>query len=362
MIKQDLDLLQVLAHSPLATAIYDNPNIRIAFANHAMLEMWCVGPEIIGQDFRVVFPSFTREGFASILEKVWNSGITYRATETPAIIVDGAEQHIRYFDFEYKALIDESGNTYAILHTATEVTSRIAATSQLRIQEEQLSFNNDLETLTHTLSHDIKNPLSVAKLGLNYLINQHNLDSKTITKWYKMISEALTSVENIVNQTVQLSDARSIANHHRVYDMITEIPIWCQQIQLLYSAFNGRIQLGQLLPIYGDIGAIYQIFMNIIGNAVKYSSSAEEPKIEIHSEKTDKGTVYFIQDNGIGIPESELEKVFCVFKRASNASDHHGTGIGLCLAKRIIERYAGSINISSEQGRGTLVRLFFADQ
>ncbi|SKB39307.1 Signal transduction histidine kinase [Sphingobacterium nematocida] len=362
MIQYDLDLLQVLEHSPLACAVYDNPDLRIAFVNDAMLTMWCAPKDILGKRFGEVFPGFRIEGFESILEKVWQSGITYRATDTPAVIVDGSEKHLRYFDFEYKALLDESGETYAILHTSTDVTTRVETNSKLRIQQEQLSFNNDLETLTHTLSHDVKNPLSVAKMGIHYLKNQKDALSANTLQWYDMIDQALINVENIINQTAQLSAARSIANIQNVHCVTAKIPAWCEEIKLLQPSFAGDIRLGQLLPIYGDIGAIYQIFMNIISNAIKYTAQIDNAEIAIYSEQTDKGVAYFIKDNGIGIPESELSKIFCVFSRASNAAEHHGTGIGLCLAKRIIERYGGSINVSSTEGKGTLVRLFFLDK
>lgn len=362
MIQYDLDLLQVLEHSPLACAIYDNPDLRIAFVNEAMLAMWCAPKNILGERFGDVFPSFRLKGFESILEKVWQTGITYRATDTPAVIVDGTEKHTRYFDFEYKALLDESGDTYAILHTSTDVTSRVETNSRLRMQQEQLSFNNDLETLTHSLSHDIKNPLAIAKMGIDYLKKQKDDPSFNSLQWHEMIAQALINVENIINQTAQLSAARSFANVQNTHCLTAKIPAWCEDIKLLHPTFTGDIRLGQLLPTYGDIGAIYQIFINIIGNAVKYTSQVHHPEIAIYSEQIDKGVVYFIKDNGIGIPASELSKIFCVFTRASNTTNHNGTGIGLCLAKRIIERYGGSINVSSTEGKGTLVRLFFLDK
>ncbi len=357
----NLNLLEALDHSPLATAIYDNSDLRIAYANTAMLHMWCMDSHILGKCFSEVFPGFTEEGFASILQKVWHTGITYRATDTPAVINDGSDKYIRYFDFEYKALVDPYGATYAILHTATDVTKRQLTTHQLRLREEQLSFNNDLETLTHTLSHDLKNPLSIAKMGIGYLKNQKDVLAFHNLQWYDTIAQALNNVENIVNQTVQLSAARSIANVQEVNQLDNQISTWCQEVKLLYPQFKGNISLGQLLPVYGDIGAVYQIFINTISNAVKYSTCVQQPEIEIYSEEIDKGTVYFIKDNGIGIPEDELEQIFCVHGRASNASRHQGTGIGLCLVKRLMERYQGTINISSKEGKGTLVRLFFRD-
>ncbi|TDQ80025.1 PAS domain-containing sensor histidine kinase [Sphingobacterium yanglingense] len=357
----DLDFLLVLEHMPLATAIYDNSNLRIAYVNEAMYRMWCVGPDIIGRGFADVFPGFEKEGFASILNKVWVSGITYRASDTPAVIVEGNEKHIRYFDFEYKALLDHAGNTYAILHTAIDVTQRKLTAHQLLLQNEHLSFNNDLETLTYTLSHDIKNPLSIAKMGISYLKQQKDDSCTSYLQWYTMISQALTNIENIINQSLKLSAARSIANTPNINDLTAHIPTWCEEVKLLHPTFGGKITTGRLLPIYGDLGAIYQIFSNVIGNAVKYSTTIPYPYVEIYSEQIDRGVVYFIRDNGIGIPEKDWDDIFCSHKRGSNTIEHRGSGIGLCLTRRLIERYGGTIDISSKEGKGTLVRLFFSD-
>lgn len=358
MEKLDLDLLHVLEHSPLATAIYDSPDMRIAFVNKAMLDMWCATSDIVGQCFGDVFPGFKKEGFASILENVWSSGITYSAKDTPAYILNGTEKHLHYFDFEYKALVDELGLTYAILHTSTDVTQRFLAEKE-NINHREMSFNSDLETLTYTLSHDVKNPLSVAKMGINYLLNEGDTVSHTHYTWYKTILDALLNIETIVDQTVKLSATRLLTNKQQLNHLTDYIPGWINEAKLSYNANNTAIQYGQLLPVFGDIGALYQIFINIITNAVKYSVCVTKPVIEIFSEQTDGGVVYFIKDNGIGIPEKEMERVFCAFKRASNVKRQEGSGIGLCLTRRIIERFSGTINVSSKEGVGTLVRLYF---
>lgn len=359
--KYPLDVLTILDYSPLATAIYDNSDLRIAFANVAMLKMWRVDTSIIGQRFGTVFPGFKKEGFVSILENVWNTGITYKDIDAPAYIVDGEERHLRYFDFEYKALVNEHGQTYAILHSATDVTLRKQTINQLHSQQETMVFNNDLEALTYTLSHDIMNPLSTAKMGIAFLQRQGNIPLENQSKWYQTISQALVDMENIIKQTAKLSEARSISNDQKFNELTPVLPIWCKEVQALYNSHADHITFGKLLPIYGDIDALCQIFTHIINNAVKYSLQVPAPSVNIYSEKTEEGTAYFIVDNGIGMSPSELDKIFCVFKGGPNTVTDRSNGIGLCLAKRIIERYSGTINVSSEQGKGTIVRLYFPD-
>src|SRR5699024_5469059 len=104
---------------------------------------------------------------------------------------------------------------------------------------------------------------------------------------------------------------------------------------------------------------LHQIFLNLITNAIKYSSFHPEQCIKINSYREENLVVYIIEDNGIGIPEKELSQIFNKFVRASNADRFQGTGIGLALVKRVLERLDGEIDIQSEENYGTRVTLKF---
>ncbi|MFD2967241.1 ATP-binding protein [Sphingobacterium bambusae] len=138
------DIFLALNHSPEATAIYNNSSIRIAYVNLKMLEIWDKEADIIGSNFGDVFPEFREQGFDDILKNVWRSGETYMAENTAADVkVNGVLTRF-YFDFTYKAL-QKNGETYAILHTAREVSERMAAWDKLAEKERiQKSLNEDL--------------------------------------------------------------------------------------------------------------------------------------------------------------------------------------------------------------------------
>src|SRR5690606_18621245 len=180
---------------------------NIAFVNKAMLAIWGRTPAIIGHSFGEVFPEFTEQGFTDKLLQVWYSGQTYRATEFPADITIEGQTETKYFDFEYQAILDQDGKTYAIVHTAIDVTSRIFAYEMIQERDLKISFNNDLEMWTYTLSHDLRNPLSIAKMGIQYLQEEEQVQEDR-NKWFDMILEAIVNIEHIVNHTVQLNQAR----------------------------------------------------------------------------------------------------------------------------------------------------------
>ncbi|WP_437920481.1 ATP-binding protein [Sphingobacterium sp. LRF_L2] len=355
-------LLQIVNHSPVATAIYESVDLQITFANTAMLTMWGRNNQIIGKNFGDVFPDFTVQGFTDFLRTVWKTGRTHQAKSYPADITIDGHTETKYFDFEYQAVLDTNGKIYAILHTATDVTSRQSAWNIIQEQEALISFNNELELFTHTLSHDLRNPLTVVKMGTQYLRSKENIPDSLKNKWCDNILNAVESMENIINNTIRLGKVRLYDLSKEAVDMRSTIAAVKQELQALYPTTQYIVKMGSLISLRGEKSLLYQIFLNIIGNAFKYSISKPSPKIEINSTAQKDHIHYIIKDNGVGIPQSDVPVLFNVFARASNTKDIPGSGIGLCLVKRIMHRINGDITIQSTEGEGTIVNLYFPIQ
>jgi signal transduction histidine kinase len=358
MIAFESFILSVLHHSPQATAIYDNSDLNILYANQAMLDIWCADESIVGRTLCACFPNFVQEGFCSILKNVWKTGITYNATEVAANIVVGDRKIKRYFDFEYKAMVDPNGRTYAILHTASDVTERKLANKRIERQREELSLSYKLDRLANTLSHDLKNPLSILKMGNDFLIKNEHISVDVTKRWYKSFSDSIQSIESIINQTLQLNKVRGSKNMADCVEVDKKIGEWINEVKLNFPQQQIEFQLGHLYALNADSGAVYQIFVNLINNAMKFAST-KGAYLHIDSEETDQGIVYIFEDNGIGVPEDELSKVLLMEVRGSNSSHISGSGIGLSLVKDLMEFMGGTVNLSSQLGKGTVVRLFF---
>lgn len=131
------------------------------------------------------------------------------------------------------------------------------------------------------------------------------------------------------------------------------------EAKLLYNCKRTNIQFGKLLPIWGEKSLVYQVFLNVIGNAIKYSSIHESPVIKITSNQENGYINYEIEDNGVGIPGESLKNIFNVFTRATNTSKFPGSGVGLSLVKRIVEKLGGQIFVNSRVDNGTKVTLCF---
>ncbi len=143
MINTPEDILAVLNQVPQATAIYDNEDLHIVYANRDMLEMWATTADVIGTNLGDSFPEFAVQGFVGILQRVWQTGEIYRAQDVPANILIKGIPTTFYFDFEYRPLLNAEQQTYAILHTAQEVSSRLEAWATVRKKEMQEAAMNE---------------------------------------------------------------------------------------------------------------------------------------------------------------------------------------------------------------------------
>lgn len=228
------------------------------------------------------------------------------------------------------------------------------------LTEELRTLNNELEMFTFSLSHDLKNPLSILKMGLQFLqCRGEALSPDKRKEWLETLSGSVTSIEDIIDRFVNISQNKMTAMDKDAIPMSYTIKKILREAVLLFGTENGSYHLGRLLPLWGEKSALYQIFSNIIGNAIKYSSTQDAPQVWIDSRMEEQYVHYTIKDNGIGIPTETIPHIFDVFTRAANAQSFEGSGIGLTLVKRIMDRLGGSVDIQSSPGSGTSISLHF---
>lgn len=226
--------------------------------------------------------------------------------------------------------------------------------------EQLLALNNELEMLTFTLSHDLKNPLSILKMGIQFLQNsKQSLNPAALQKWYSNLIASTESIESIINNVVLLSQRKTGTFTKDPIPMAYSLDQIYKESIILHNPALATVDYGKLLPVWGEKSALYQIFSNIIGNAIKYSPGTAGVKLHIDSYFEDEQVCYKIKDQGIGIPKENLHSIFEIFKRGKNVDHIEGTGVGLSLVKRIMERLGGTIKIDSEEEKGTTVYLYF---
>lgn len=139
------ELLDILTLSKDATAVYTSEELYIRYANDTMIGFWGKRRSVVGMRFEDAIPELKGQPFTALLKEVWRTGETYIATDTPAELKVDGQLQIFYFDFIYRALVNDEGKTYAILHTATEVTERMTTQNLLaEKQQREQQLNEEL--------------------------------------------------------------------------------------------------------------------------------------------------------------------------------------------------------------------------
>ncbi len=228
-------------------------------------------------------------------------------------------------------------------------------------KEMLITANNELEMITHTISHDLKNPLSAVRLSTQLLQKKMDMSQDIQNLCISNIVAGLENMESLINKTVAFMRSKHVIFKKEEIAIHPLIPNLFEESKKQNNNSRCELEIFDLMPIYGEKATIRQIFSNIIDNAVKFSTAKGNARISLSSYKKDKMVVYKITDNGIGIPEDELNLVMNAFYKGKNALGYPGAGIGLALVNQLVNMLGGSIEIESKINTSTTLIIAFPD-
>lgn len=214
-----------------------------------------------------------------------------------------------------------------------------------QLNNDLIAVNEELDSFSYTISHDLGTPLTVMKLNLQ-MLERKLLDGDTQSNTQKLenVLAQIDNMEKLMRDVLSLSRAKSVELGLVKVNMKPLIERIVDETQIVYGNKNTKVEVENCLDITADQTLAYQVFLNLISNAIKYSSKEEFPLIKIDSEANNDYVIYKISDNGIGIPETEKSQMFKIFKRMDNAKSFYGNGVGLNIVYRIMERLQGKID------------------
>jgi len=229
----------------------------------------------------------------------------------------------------------------------------------LRVLNEKLrQAYEELDTFSYTISHDLKNPLSVIK-GFSQLLQMEQGLSERGLGFLKRIEERTDKMNTMIQEILEYSRIGRSEIHLQQVKMTDVIDEIVNDLKHIYNSVDFDIQIGALPNLHGDRIMLQQVFANLISNAMKYSQHATKPKISIVGAEEDEQICYAIKDNGIGIAEKDLMGVFELFARMDNVSHIEGSGVGLAIVKRIVDKHKGRIWLESKLGEGSTFHVCF---
>lgn len=230
--------------------------------------------------------------------------------------------------------------------------------NQIRKLNEKLKQAYDeLDTFSFTISHDLKTPLSSIKNYTELLLDDDNYNIEAARPMLQKIINGADKMNLLIKEVLSYSRIGRQNVKQELINMREILEDIKADLLIAYKDASPEINIQDAPDIYGDRIMMYQVFSNIIGNAVKYSSHNAAPKVNISAVDNGKEVTYSISDNGIGIDMKNGDQIFDLFKRMNNAGKFEGTGVGLAIVKRILEKHQSRIWYESEPGNGTVFYL-----
>jgi PAS domain S-box-containing protein len=324
-------------------------DLTIAYANDVACESHGYSiDELVGQNFinlihQDILPLRNTRN-QEILEK---GELTY---ESMHLRKDGSS-----FPVEAKTRVFETGGKKYFLSTFHDLTSRKREEEHLRELNTDLERSNrDLEAFAYAASHDLQAPLRTI-IGFLTLL-QRRYGTLLPEKGNELVDRSVGAADRLQHLVLDLLAFSRAASREldvkesNLNDLVSEI---VADMHADLEASQGKIDFEQLPALAVDRTQLRQVFHNLLANAIKFRREGVPPEVSVSVESTPGEWIFAVKDNGIGFDPALMSKLFKPFKRLHTDDEYPGTGIGLAIAKRVVERHGGRIWAESEPGMGS---------
>jgi PAS domain S-box-containing protein len=331
-------------------ALFVNRKGRIVLVNPAALQLFgaASADQLLGKS---PFDIFHRDCHAIMRERISQvlAGQRVPALEEKVIRMDGVAVDVEVV----AAPVMEQGER-AIQVLLRDITERKRAEAALQKTAEDLRRSNrDLEQFAYVASHDLQEPLRA--VGGYVKLLQLRFPDKLDAKAQGYIAGAfdgVTRMERLISDLLAFSRVATRGDAFLPADLEDALGQALRNLEARLKSAQAIVARDPLPTLAVDAGQIRQLFQNLVGNAIKFHGE-QPPKIHIAAKRQDGRWEFPVRDNGIGIEPQYFEKIFQIFQRLHTRKDYPGTGIGLAICKRIVERHGGALWVESQLGHGS---------
>jgi PAS domain S-box-containing protein len=249
---------------------------------------------------------------------------------------------------------DREGKPLSMSGVCFDVTGMKQGTEKLliRMNEELLRSNTDLQQFAYVASHDLQEPLRMVSSFTQLLQKKYydKLDEDGL-EYIRYAVEGSKRMYDLLNGLLAYSRIQSRGKEFSRVNMNEVLMNVRQNLSLVIEESAAIIRNSELPVIYADESQMIQLVQNLMENSIKFRKG--RPEIQVSSKIENEFHVFSISDKGIGIDQQYFERIFKIFQRLHRSEEYEGTGIGLAICKRIVERHGGRIWVESEAGQGS---------
>lgn len=354
------------ASERLSTLVESSDDAIIAQTMDGVITSWNQGaerlfgyqePEVVGKPVTVLFPDDRLDEEEGILARL-RRGERVEHFETVRRRKDGTNVHV---SLTVSPVRGRGGRLYGASKIARDITERVEAEERLARLADELArekralrrSNEDLERFAYAASHDLQEPLRSIRSFADLLTRRHG---EALTgearEFLGFITRGTARMQKMIEGLLALSRVETATRSFERVDL-------GELTRDVIAGLTGRIVetegeitvTGELPAVRGDADQLGQLLQNLIDNALKYGGKA--PRVDVRATEAPDGTVVSVSDRGPGIASELQENVFDAFRRLHTDDEVEGTGMGLAIAKKIVERHRGTMWLESKPGKGS---------
>jgi two-component system, LuxR family, sensor kinase FixL len=262
-------------------------------------------------------------------------------------------------EIHQKRIHDTAGRATGLRTFLLDITERKRAQMTLLEQADKLARSNaELEQFAYVASHDLQEPLRKIQAFGDRLKTKYETGlGPEGLDYLSRMQNAAARMQVLIQDLLSLSRVTSNSKPFTPVDLGDVARTVVSDLEMRIQDAGGQVDIGALPVIFGDRGQMAQLFQNLIGNGIKFRKPGEKPVVKISSEihalaNGASGWQITVEDNGIGFDEKYRDRIFQIFQRLHGRSEYEGTGIGLAICRKIVDRHSGAITAHSTPGAG----------
>ena len=340
----------ILDKLPVAIIVAEPPDGKVVFCNDEVWRYFRLPPkEMPDKSLFIQFPIYNLDG------------VEYRREEFPTIraMTHGEEVFNEIIEFERAdgsrgyananavPVKDENGNVTSVIGIRIDITNEIQA------QKALAKSNAELQQFAYIASHDLQEPLRMVMSFTSLLVKKHKTElNEEAQQYLDNITTGAERMRELVNDLLLYSRIDSQLKPFSNVDLNNVVRNVLTVLNTSIVECGAKVNVTELPIINADELQMSQVIMNLMSNAIKFRGE-EAPQIQIFSYSRSREWVIGLKDNGIGIDPRYADKLFQMFNRLHTRDEYPGTGMGLAISKKIIERHGGRIWFESQPGSGS---------